>query len=186
MKEYPINRKLLEAVSEKGELEIQDLLKAVPRTTGNYLDFYPLAILLHASYFETDTSTHQGSLSETGKLGFNTKDTAQALYQISLPKGESFIVNKVSRESWCDAEIKVFLTANGAIKLEEIQDKIIAKKEKFRDYRVSLLIAVLAALISSAATFYFSTQSANTERVSGSDLHQHSSLYNSLLSKAII
>jgi hypothetical protein len=161
MKEDPINRKILEAVSEKGELAIQDLLKVVPRPKGNHLDFYPLAILLHAGYLQTDTTTERNwghvRTTEIGKLGFDTKESAQTLFQISLPKGESFVVNKVPRESWCDAEIVIFLTANGAIKLEEIQDNIASKKEKFMDYRVSLLIAVLAALISSTATFYFST-----------------------------
>lgn len=162
MKEDPINRKLLEAVSEKGELAIQDLLKVIPRPKGNHFDFYPLAILLHAGYIQTDSSSERtwgrDKTTEFGKLGFDTKDTAITLRQISLPKGEKFTFNNVARESWCDLEINVFLTANGAIKLEEINDKMLAKQEKFRDYRVSLLIAVLAALVSSAATFYFTTQ----------------------------
>lgn len=162
MNKDPINQRLLEAVSEKGELEIQELLNVVPRIKGTYLDFYPLAILLHAGYLQTDTTTERmwGHVrsTENEKLGFDTKETAQTLFQIALPKGESFIVNKVVRESWCDAEIVIFLTANGAMKLEEIQDKRASKKEKFTDYRVSLLIAVLAALVSSAATFYFSTR----------------------------
>lgn len=146
-KPVPLHQQLLQAVSEKREVSLAELLKLVPAETETHLDFYPVAVLIHAGYLQTDTTTSSGSLDEKnfpdkrGRLGFDTRETALLLFDVSKDS------------EWANVA-RIFLTADGNLKLEEIQEREAARLEKRMDYRVSLLIAVLAALISSTVGFY--------------------------------
>jgi len=146
-KPVPLHQHLLQAVSEKHEVSLAELLQLVPADKNTHLDFYPLAVLLHAGYLQTDTTTSLGSLDEKnfpdkrGRLGFDTRETALLLFD-------------VSKDSKWATEVRVFLTASGNLKLEEIQERQAAIQAKQTDYRMSLLIAVLAALISSSAGYF--------------------------------
>jgi hypothetical protein len=145
-KPVPIHQHLLQVVSVKHEIVLSELLTLVPANTKTHLDFYPLAVLLHAGYLQSDTTTSSGALDEKnfpdkrGRLGFDTRETALLLFD-------------VSKDSKWATEVRVFLTASGNLKLEEIQERQAALRAKQTDYRMSLLIAVLAALISSSAGY---------------------------------
>jgi hypothetical protein len=82
----PTSEPLLELLAAEGEMKAQDFLTHVRRTCGDYLDFYPVAALLHAGYITTDseTSTPAGKTIK-GKLGGNLQATAVFLCQLVLP-----------------------------------------------------------------------------------------------------
>ena len=133
-------------------------------TRGNYLDFYPVAALLHAGYVSTDSALDSGEKSVEGKLGLNTKDTAVFLCQLMLKPGASFEVDDCPRDSACDFPLKVFITSEGYLRLDELAER---KAERFRkriDYCVALAVAIVAALLSSSLTHYFASERHRTER----------------------
>lgn len=156
---------LLEFLAAEGEMKAQDFLAHVKRKRGDYLDFYPAAALLHAGYITTDsqTSTGRGKTIE-GKLGDSLQDTAVFLCQLVLPPGESFQINNCPRDSAHNFPIKVFMTAEGYLRLDELEQRRIEQKRKRNDYIVSLTIAVLVALLSSYLAHYFATKRAVIER----------------------
>lgn len=105
-------------------MKAQDFLTHVQRKRGDYLDFYPVAALLHAGYITTDseTSTHRGKTIE-GKLGANLQDTAIFLCQLVLPPGGSFQINNCPRDSAYNFPVKVFVTADGLRKASHMRNE---------------------------------------------------------------
>jgi hypothetical protein len=68
----PRSEPLLELLAAKGEMKAQDFLTHVQGTRGDYLDFYPVAALLHAGYITTDSETSPpDGKTIKGKLGGN-------------------------------------------------------------------------------------------------------------------
>lgn len=147
---------ILQRISEKGVITTQDAVKLVERKNGDYTDFIPMAILLHADYIETDTTNSEGTEKIKGTLGFHTKDTAQSLALVATPRGEYCEVNGFKNPSWSDMSAYVFITANGALKLEEINERKRADIERNTGYRIAILTAILASILSSALTAFIS------------------------------
>jgi hypothetical protein len=149
---------LLEILAAHGEMTGQEFLKHVERKRGDYLDFYPVAALLHGGYITTDSETTTGTKIAGAKLGVNMQDTAVVLCQLILPPGESFQINKCPRDSWHNFPVKMFMTADGYLRLDELEQRRIERKRKRNDYIVSLAVAVLVALLSSYLAHYFATK----------------------------
>src|ERR1041384_4650564 len=112
---------LLEVLATHGEMKAQEFLKHVARKRGDYLDFYPVAALLHAGYVTTETITEIGRTVAGAKLGVTLQDTALILCQLMLPLGESFQFNKVPRHSMHDFPVTIIMTAEGYLRLDELE-----------------------------------------------------------------
>jgi hypothetical protein len=156
---------LLKLLAAEGEMKAQDFLTHVKRNRGDYLDFYPIAALLHAGYITTDSVTSTGRGQEVvGKLGGNLQDTAVFLCQLMLPPDESFQINGCLRDSAHNFPVQMFMTAEGYLRLDELEKRRIERKRKRIDYIVSLAIAVLVALLSSYLAHYFAVKRSQIER----------------------
>lgn len=166
----PLAEPLLDLLAAEGEMKAQDFLTHVHRQRGDYLDFYPAAALLHAGYITTDSVTSTGRGTEIeGKLGGNLQDTAVFLCQLVLPPGESFQINNCPRDSAHNFPIKVLMTAEGYLRLDELEQRRVERKRKRTDYIVSLTVAVLVALLSSYLAHYFAMKRTQAEPLRRSD-----------------
>jgi hypothetical protein len=154
----PVHQSLLRLVAERGEIRAQDLVAKVERKNGDYTDFYGLAAMLHAGYITTDSTFESGGEKRRGTLGLDTQGTAVSLCQLALPKGESFTFNECARDSWHDAELKIFITSDGLLKIEELDDRAKNKRQRRFDYIFAVFIAILAAIAGGLATRYFTPQ----------------------------
>ena len=148
-----VNEELLRLLATRGEMPARDFLLLVKRTQNDYTDFYGIAAMLHAGYMATDSSTEERGRTERGAFGFDTQDTAVSLCQLSMAPGESFTFNECARESWHDFPVKIFITSDGLLKLEELDQKVESRRQKRFDYWFAVAIAVLAAV----ATGYFTS-----------------------------
>jgi hypothetical protein len=153
-----VTEDLLNVISERGEMPAQEFLKAVPRKRGDYLDFYPAAVLLHAGYVSTDSTTESGGERVKGKLGLNTYDTAVFLCQLMLKPGESFKINDCPRDSAHNFPLKVFITSEGFLRLDELAERRAERVQKRVDYGIALSVAIVAALLSSYLTHLFASE----------------------------
>ncbi len=142
----------------------QEFLAHVPRQRGDYLDFYPAAALLHANYISTDLESDRSGKTIEGKLGFNTHETAVMLCQLILPPGESFQINHCPRDSWHNFPVMMFMTAEGYLRLDELEQRRVERNRKRMDYFVSLAVAVLVALLSSYLAHYYASKRLQLER----------------------
>jgi hypothetical protein len=150
------NEELLRLLASHGEMPIREFLLKVKRLRNDYTDFYGVAAMLHGDYMSTDTTTDSAGEKTRGTLGINTLDSAVALCQITLEPGESFMLNDCPRDSWYDFTAKIFITSQGFLKLEELDDKNSSKVQKRLDYVFAIFIAILAAIAGGIATSYFS------------------------------
>lgn len=175
-----MTEELLQILAEKGEMDAKDFLAKVSRNTGTYIDFFPVAALLHADYIFTDSpETERGGKKIVGKLGFNTQETAIFLCQLMLPPGESFKINNCDRNSAHNFPLKIFITAEGYLRLDELEQRKTERKQKRIDYIVTFFVAVSVALLSSYLTHYFATKRLQLEPIkqsstpiSGSNLNK--------------
>ncbi|MFV3331879.1 hypothetical protein ACNFIA_13180 [Pseudomonas sp. NY15437] len=152
----PISYELLEKVAEAGILSIQDAVGLIDEKSGSYVDFMPLAILLHAGYIETDTENSFGREKVKAKFGFDTKSIAENLALVATPEGKSRDINGIKQQSWSSMEAYVFITAPGALRLEEFYEKRKADQERNTGYRVAILTAVLSSMISAVLAAWIS------------------------------
>ena len=159
-----ITEQLLRLLADRGEMKAQEFLASVPRTRGDYLDFYPVAALLHAGYISTDSTFDSGDKKVEGKLGLNTKDTAVFLCQLMLKPGESFQIDDCPRESAHDFPLKVFITSDGYLRLDELAERKAERVRKRIDYLAALAVAIVAALVSSYLTHHFASERQRAER----------------------
>lgn len=150
------NEELLKSVASKGEMPIREFLLKVARTRNDYTDFYGVAAMLHGGYISTDTTHTSDEERVRGALGVDTKSTSITLCQIALEPGQSFIENELPRESWHESPAKIFITALGFLKLEEINERKLNRTQKRFDYFFAVFIAILAAVAGGIATSYFS------------------------------
>ena len=116
------SEQLLELLAEKGEMKAQDFLAHAPRPRGDYIDFYPVAALMHAGYIASNSPNNRGGETIKGKLGFNTKDTSVFMCQLLLNTGESFEIDGCPRKSADDFPVKLFITAEGYLRLDELRE----------------------------------------------------------------
>lgn len=150
------NEELLKSVATKGEMPIREFLLKVARPRNDYTDFYGVAAMLHGGYISTDTTHRFDGETVRGALGVDTKSTSITLCQIALEPGQSFIENELPRESWHEFPAKIFITALGLLKLEEIHERNSTRTQKRFDYVFAIFIAILAAAAGGIATSYFS------------------------------
>jgi hypothetical protein len=151
----PVHETVLRFVAEHGEVRVQDLVAKVLRRRGDYTDLFGVAAMLHAGYIFTDSTSDSQGERKRGTLGMDTRGTAVSLCQIALPKGESSMLNGCLRESWCSFPVKVFITSQGLLKLEEIDARVASTRQKRFDYVFAVFIAILAAVAGGLATRYF-------------------------------
>jgi len=154
------NKQLLEKLAERGQMSASEFLNGVPRTRGDYVDFYSVATLLHAGYVSTNSSVESNGEIRRGTLGLDTQTTAIFLQQLMLPIGESFQINGCPRESACNVPVTFFITADGYMKLEELAEKKANRRQRRFDYLMSFLLAIFAALLSASLFHYFAVQRA--------------------------
>jgi hypothetical protein len=136
----------------------QEFVTHVPRLHGDYSDFYTAAALLQAKYIDTDMQSGEPGKLVRGSLGRNTSEAAVSFCQFALPAGESFQIYSAPRNSWHDFTCNVFMTAEGYLRLDELKKRQIEKKRKRVDYFVSIVVAILAALLSSYLTHYYASK----------------------------
>jgi beta-glucosidase/6-phospho-beta-glucosidase/beta-galactosidase len=151
-----VNEDLLRLLAMRGEMPARDLALMVDRKRNDYTDFYGLAAMLQAGYMATDSSTELDGRKEHGVLGLDMQETAVSLCQISMAPGTSFTFNDCPRESWHDFPVKIFITSNGLLKLEELDQREESRKQRRFDYIFAVVIAILAALASGYFTSIFS------------------------------
>ena len=151
-----VNEELLRLLALHGEMPARDFLLRVKRVRNDYTDFYGVAAMLHAGYLATDSSSEQRGEKIRGTLGFDAQDTCVSLCQIALPRGESFTFNDCPRDSWQDFPVKIFITSNGLLKLEELDQRAASDRQKRIDYIFAIAIAILAAIAGGFFTSYFS------------------------------
>jgi hypothetical protein len=152
----PVYEDLLRLLAARGEMPGQELVRLVQRLRNDHTDFYGLAALMHAGYMSVDLSSEERGRIERGPFGFDTQDTAVCLCQLALPPGESFAFNDVARESWHDLPVKIFITSNVLLKLEELDQKSESRRQRRFDYWFAVAIAIFAALASGFFTRFFS------------------------------
>ena len=153
-----MTEELMRFLAVRGEMPAQEFLKMVPRTRGDYLDFYPVAALLHAKYISTNSTNDEGKLAPT------MQKLAVVLCQLMLPIGESFQIDGCARESWCNFAVNVFITSEGYLRLDELEQRKLERNRKRMDYVVSLVIAIFIAILSSNLANYFASERARNER----------------------
>lgn len=154
---------LMRFLAAQGEMSAQEFLKKVPRIRGDYLDFYPIAALLHANYINTDSTVESAGKVVDGQLGVTMKKTAVFLCQLMLPVGESFYIDGCARESACNFPLNVFITSEGYFRLEELEQRNIERVRQREAYIISLGIGVFLAILSSFLAHYFASQRVNNE-----------------------
>ena len=152
----PVHEGLLRLLATRGEMPGQELALLVQRLRNDHTDFYGLAALMHAGYMSTNSSTEARRRIEQGFFGFDTHDTSVCLCQLALPPGKSFAFNDTTRESWHDLPVNIFITSNGLLKLEELDQKAELRRQKRFDYWFAVAIAILAALASGFFSSFFS------------------------------
>lgn len=146
-------RFLLELIAEHGEVRGQDLVSHVRRQRGDYTDFYPLAGLMHAGFIACDTTFKPPGQPEIlNSLGPSTQDAAIAFAQLALPAGETIQIEGCARDSWKDFPVRIFLTGPGYLKLDQLREQSEEIARKRRDHWIALGIAIVAAVVSAAAT----------------------------------
>jgi hypothetical protein len=154
-----VNEELLRLLATRGEMPARELLLRVKRTRKDYTDFYGVAAMLHAGYLATDSSSEEGGKTIRGTFGFDTQDTSVSLCQLAMAPGESFTFNDCPRDSWHDFPVKIFITSDGLLKLEELDQRAETNRQKRFDYFFAVVIAILAALAGGYFTSYFSQPS---------------------------
>ena len=153
-----LSEHLLLSLAKEGEMEAQEYLKLVPRVRNDYVDFYPVAGLLHGNYISTDTSTDSGGHTIKGKLGGDMQATSIFLCQLMLTPNESFKIAGCDRRSAHDFQLKIFINADGYLRLDELNKRRIERKRKRNDYLITVAVAILTAVLSSFLTHYFTLQ----------------------------
>jgi hypothetical protein len=153
-----VTENILKILASQGEMKAQELLVYVPRVRGDYFDFYPVAALLHAGYISTDSTSETSGKIVEGTLGRHAHETAVMLCQLALPSGKSFEIDKCPRDSWHDFPLRMFMTSEGYLRLDELEQRRIERKRKRTDYFVSLGVAILAAVLSSSLAHYFASK----------------------------
>lgn len=151
-----VNEELLRLLAKRGEMPAREFLLFVKRVRNDYTDFYGVSAMLHAGYISTDSSTESGGKAVKGTFGFDTQDTSVSLCQLTMAPGESFTFNDCPRDSWHDFPIKIFITSSGLLKLEELDQRADANRQKRFDYLFAFVIAILAAVAGGFFTSYFS------------------------------
>jgi hypothetical protein len=146
---------LLRFVARHGEVAADDLVDRVSRPTGTYRDFYPLAALMHGDLLTTDTGFEHGADSGRGTFGVTPQDTASFLNQIAAPKGTKVTFHDMEHESVRGASISFFMTSAGYARLEQIDRDISEQRRKTRELVLTILVAVLAAIVGGWASTYF-------------------------------
>ncbi|MEG3193442.1 hypothetical protein [Lysobacter sp. D1-1-M9] len=143
-----VNEELLKKIALAGEISGPDLIGQVPRKSGTYVDFYGLGAMIQSGYIAANT--------EPGTpFGRTTRESAALLCQISLTPGESFFYGEVPWDAWDAGPVAFFITGAGVLKLEELDAKRSAKRQKRMDYVISALVAVLAAALTSTAAHLY-------------------------------
>ncbi|KGM53574.1 hypothetical protein N800_03890 [Lysobacter daejeonensis GH1-9] len=161
-----VNGELLRKVATAGEMDGQELIGHVTRKSGTYADFYGLAAMIQSGFIATNT--------EPGMpFGRTTRESAALLYQLGLKPGESFLYGEVPWEAWGAGPVTFFITGAGVLKVEELDSKRSAKRQKRMDYFVSAIVAILAAALSSTATHLYA-QYRETSGKQGSPIAQPS------------
>lgn len=161
--DWATTEQLLSILAQHGEMTGQEFVARVPRLRGDYSDFYPAAALLHAKYIDTDISSGEPGKLVKGSFGPNTHETAVSFCQLALPEGESFQDYEAPRNSWHDFPCRIFMTAEGYLRLDELKQRHIERKRKRVDYIMSIVVAILAALISSYLTHYYASKRLQVE-----------------------
>ncbi len=134
-----MNMELLKSLAVAGEMPAQEWLRHVPRRLGNYRDFYAAAALLHGRLAQAN------SVNDGGLFGETTQQTAEGFCQLMLKPGDSFMVDGCARESWHDFEVAIFITAEGLLRLDELE-------RRRQDREFAMRLAIGAAIISAVAT----------------------------------
>lgn len=155
---------LLELLATHGEMKLIDFCREVPRPRGDYLDFYPAAALLHAGYISTTWTLYKGGEKVKDTYGTTTRETAARLYVEVLPEEETFKFDSIEFTGKPFHIGEVFITAEGYLRLDELQRRRAERKRKRLDYIVSLFIAVLAVLLSSYLAHYFTLKRASIQQ----------------------
>lgn len=150
-----VHEELLRLIANRGEMPAQELVAKIARVRHDYTDFYGLAAMLHGGYISTDSTTNSGGEKKRGTLGLDTQSTAVSLCQLALPQGQSFTFNNCPRDSWHNFPVKIFITGQGLLKLEELDERAEAKRQKRFDYFFAVFIAILAAVAGGFFTSYF-------------------------------
>lgn len=146
---------LLRLIADKGEIDAVELLALVPRIHNDHIDFYPLAGLLHAGFISTTSRLETGDGEKiVGKLGKSTRDTAGFLQQLTLRQGETYTFNNTQRDP-VDFPIEIFVTAEGYLRLDELSQRKLDRSRKRNDYLMTAMVAICAAILSTALTHYF-------------------------------
>lgn len=161
--EQMIQYDLLSLLAKEGEMRAQDFLSNVPRKRGDYLDFYAVAGLLHAGYISSDSTVDSGGERKRGTLGLDTLNTSVFLCQLMLPQGESFQFNDCPHDSAHNFPVRIFITADGYLKLEEISEREANRRQKRVDYLISFLVAIVAAVLTAALFHYSAVQRLSPE-----------------------
>ncbi len=144
-----LNEVLLREIAQRGEIGGAELVQKVDRKIGDHTDFYSLAAMVHSGYIGANTA-------DNSRFGDDVQETAVMLRQLSTPRGQSFQFEDLTREGWSDFPITFFITGDGVLKLEQLDEKNAAKLQKRKDYAVSAGVAILAAVLSSTATHVYS------------------------------
>ena len=150
-----VHENLLRLIANRGEMSAQEFVGKVTRVRGDYTDFYGAAAMLHSGYICTDSTADSRGENIRGILGADTQSTAVCLCQLALPSGGSFTFNECPRDSWHDFPLKIFITGEGLLKLEELDEKAETKTKRRFDYFFAVFIAILAAVLGGLATSYF-------------------------------
>ena len=156
-----IHEDLLRLLAERGEMPAQEFVARVVRKRNDYSDFYGVAAMLHSGLISTDSMSETAGEKQRGTLGPDSQSTAVLLCQLALPRGQSIKLNGCARDSLHSLPLKVFITAQGLFKIEEIDERARVQKEKRFDYAFAVFIAILAAAAGGFATSYFTPPQVN-------------------------
>jgi hypothetical protein len=159
------SERLLEILAQEGEMRAQAFLAMVPRSRGDYIDFYPAAALMHAGYISSDSTHDRGNEKIRGKFGFSTQNIAQFMCQLVLPPGETLKIEGFPpRESAHNFPVKVFMTSEGYLRLDELRERRSDRRRKRIDYSIAFVVAIVAAIFSSYLAHRFALDRLAFER----------------------
>lgn len=132
-----VGEEILRIVAASYLMALKDVVAKLESPPDALKDYFPLALLLHGGYLETNIS--DSSAPAPGLMRENAQAEASALWKWHTEERE--------RESRLD-RLDVSITAKGMLKLEELDRIEEARRVKRWDYSVTAGAAILSAILS--------------------------------------
>ena len=135
-------RKILSTISTRKEITLEEALSISPKSHGNHLDQYPLALLLEEGYIGSTTKHTPPEGAE------DSREYTQALtlHMFTLAKDDNGVTEYLGVKSYgsmLPEDEKVFIKAKGALHIDDLRSR---RNERIISFILGLLAGALITL----------------------------------------